>query len=68
MQSMTVTEIPLRLEPVSDDPFISSLAPGRDELGWPRRQPPLRQRTRQRVAAERARAVRRPDHRIRAAG
>jgi hypothetical protein len=50
MQSMTVTEIPLRLEPVTDDPFISSLPPGGDELRQPghvlvdRRQPPFRQR------------------------
>jgi hypothetical protein len=74
MQSMTVTEIPLRLEPVTDDPFISSLAPGGDELPQARhalvdrRQPPFRQRTRQRVAAEHPRAGRRSDHGIRNAG
>jgi hypothetical protein len=56
MQSMTVTEIPLRLEPVTDDPFISSLPPGDDESRR-RRQPPFRRRARQRVAVEHPRAV-----------
>jgi len=63
MQSMTVTEIPLRLEPVTDDPFISALAPSGHGLRplVDRRQPPFRRRARQPVG-------RRRDHGIRAAG
>jgi hypothetical protein len=71
---MYVTEIPLHLEPVTADPFISSIAPSGHELrqaGYvliDRRQPPSGQRARQRVAPDHARAGRRPNHGIGHAG